>query len=157
MGDWTEAGRGWGARAAEWAYLLSRTLDRPTSCCSTAWVSERECAMSTSHVALDSLPILRPRGTPRSPAWTQLKRWWPLLEREHRPEISRRRHVRAALCRRQLRRRNKLNGIWKGCEGALSEARRVLVPAGRLGLTSWASQPYGPHALLRQDDRVVAT
>jgi SAM-dependent methyltransferase len=29
------------------------------------------------------------------------------------------------------------NGIWKGCEGALSEARRVLVPEGRLGLTFW--------------------
>jgi ubiquinone/menaquinone biosynthesis C-methylase UbiE len=29
------------------------------------------------------------------------------------------------------------NGIWKGCEGALGEARRVLVPAGRLGLTFW--------------------
>jgi len=29
------------------------------------------------------------------------------------------------------------NGIWKGCEGALSEARRVLVPGGRLGLTFW--------------------
>jgi len=29
------------------------------------------------------------------------------------------------------------NGIWKGCEGALSEAGRVLVPDGRLGLTFW--------------------
>jgi SAM-dependent methyltransferase len=29
------------------------------------------------------------------------------------------------------------NGIWKGCEGALREARRVLVPTGRLGLTFW--------------------
>jgi SAM-dependent methyltransferase len=29
------------------------------------------------------------------------------------------------------------NGIWKGCEGALGEARRVLVPNGRLGLTFW--------------------
>ncbi len=29
------------------------------------------------------------------------------------------------------------NGIWKGCEGALSEARRVLVPGGGLGLTFW--------------------
>jgi ubiquinone/menaquinone biosynthesis C-methylase UbiE len=29
------------------------------------------------------------------------------------------------------------NGIWKGCDGALGEARRVLVPAGRLGLTFW--------------------
>ena len=29
------------------------------------------------------------------------------------------------------------NGIWKGCEGALEEAKRVLVPQGRLGLTFW--------------------
>jgi ubiquinone/menaquinone biosynthesis C-methylase UbiE len=29
------------------------------------------------------------------------------------------------------------NGIWKGCEGALEEARRVLVPKGRIGVTFW--------------------
>ena len=29
------------------------------------------------------------------------------------------------------------NGIWKGCEIALEEARRVLVPDGRLGITFW--------------------
>jgi SAM-dependent methyltransferase len=29
------------------------------------------------------------------------------------------------------------NGIWKGCEGALGEARRVLTPDGRLGVTFW--------------------
>jgi SAM-dependent methyltransferase len=29
------------------------------------------------------------------------------------------------------------NGIWKGCQGALEEAKRVLVPEGRLGLTFW--------------------
>ena len=29
------------------------------------------------------------------------------------------------------------NGIWKGCDGALLEAKRVLVPSGRLGLTFW--------------------
>jgi ubiquinone/menaquinone biosynthesis C-methylase UbiE len=32
------------------------------------------------------------------------------------------------------------NGIWKGCEGALREARRVLVSDGQLGLTFWG--PY---------------
>ena len=29
------------------------------------------------------------------------------------------------------------NGIWKGCEAALQETARVLVPGGRLGLTFW--------------------
>jgi SAM-dependent methyltransferase len=29
------------------------------------------------------------------------------------------------------------NGIWKGCESALEQARRVLVPQGRFGVTFW--------------------
>ena len=34
------------------------------------------------------------------------------------------------------------NGIWKGCEDALTEARRVLVPDGRMGLTFWGSYEH---------------
>jgi hypothetical protein len=31
------------------------------------------------------------------------------------------------------------NGIWKGCEAAVVEARRVLVSGGRFGMTFWGS------------------
>ena len=43
MGDWTEAGRGWGARAAEWAYLLEPYARPANELLLTAWASEREC------------------------------------------------------------------------------------------------------------------
>src|SRR5271157_565617 len=57
----------------------SPTLDRQTSCCSAAWASESASASSTSHAGLGSPPTLRPRGTPRSRAWTQRRRWWQSL------------------------------------------------------------------------------
>ncbi len=32
-----------------------------------------------------------------------------------------------------------INGIWGGCEAALTEAHRVLTPGGRIGISFWGS------------------
>jgi SAM-dependent methyltransferase len=135
---WEEAGRGWGARALEWAYLTepyarsandvlfellgvgagTRYLD---VACGSGFAASTACRRGAAVAGLDaSEPLIRiarartPEGDFRIGDMFDL----PFADDSFDVVTS-------------------FNGIWKGCEPALSEAHRVLVGSGRLGLTFW--------------------
>jgi SAM-dependent methyltransferase len=138
MGDWTEAGRGWGARAAEWAYLLE-PYARPANellferlgvgegvrhidiACGSGFAAHLAAERNAQVSGLDAAEALVAIARARRPTGDfRVGDMFELLFADNSFDVA-----------------TSFNGIWKGCEGALSEARRVLVPAGRLGLTFW--------------------
>jgi ubiquinone/menaquinone biosynthesis C-methylase UbiE len=136
--DWKEAGRGWGARAAEWAYLLepyalpanellfdrlgvtagTRLLDIACGSGFAAAVAVRRGARVSGIDASEELVAI---AAARSPGGTfQTGDMFLLPFPDGSFEVA-----------------TSFNGIWKGCDGALEQARRVLVPEGRFGATFW--------------------
>lgn len=136
--NWEEAGRGWGARAVEWAYLFE-PYARPANellfdrlairdglrlldiACGSGFAAhlaaERQAKVSGLDAAETLVTIARtrtPSGDFRVGDMFEL----PFADGSFDAATS-------------------FNGIWKGCEGALKEAHRVLVPNGRLGLSFW--------------------
>jgi SAM-dependent methyltransferase len=136
--DWKEAGRGWGARASEWAYLWEpyalpayevlfdrlgvdagvRLLDIACGSGFAASVAARRGAVVSGIDASDQLATIAAARTPDGSF--QVGDMFALPFPDDSFDVA-----------------TSFNGIWKGCEGALQEARRVLVPEGRLGLTFW--------------------
>jgi SAM-dependent methyltransferase len=136
--DWQEAGRGWGARATEWAYLWEpyalpanevlfnrlgvnagiRLLDIACGSGFAASVAARRGAVVSGIDASEQLAAIAAARTPGGSfrAGTMFALPYP----DDSFDLA-----------------TSFNGIWKGCEGALEEAKRVLVPEGRLGLTFW--------------------
>ena len=136
--DWEEAGRGWGARATEWAYLWEpyalpanevlfdrlggnagiRLLDIACGSGFAASLAARRGAMVSGIDASEQLATIAAARTPGGSFRAGDMFALPYPDDSFDLATS-------------------FNGIWKGCEGALEEARRVLVPEGRLGLTFW--------------------
>jgi ubiquinone/menaquinone biosynthesis C-methylase UbiE len=136
--DWKEAGRGWGARAAEWAYLWEpyalpanevvfdrlgvdtgvRLLDIACGSGFAASVAARRGAAVSGIDASEQLAAIAAARTPDGSF--QAGDMFALPYPDDSFDLA-----------------TSFNGIWKGCEGALEEAKRVLVPDGRLGLTFW--------------------
>ena len=136
--DWKEAGRGWGARATEWAYLAepyaipayelvfdrlrvntgNRLLDIACGSGLASSIAGRRGAVVAGLDASEELIRIAAARTPSGTFQTGDMFALPFPDRSFDVATS-------------------FNGIWKGCEGALEEARRVLVPEGRLGLTFW--------------------
>jgi SAM-dependent methyltransferase len=136
--DWKKAGQGWGARATEWAYLLEpyalpanellfdrldvktgvRLLDVACGSGFAASVAARRGALVAGIDASDQLISIASARTPNGNFQTSDMFALPFPDATFEVATS-------------------FNGIWKGCEGALDEVRRVLAPKGRLGVTFW--------------------
>jgi SAM-dependent methyltransferase len=136
--DWKEAGRGWGARAAAWAYLLepyalpanellfdrldvaggTRLLDIACGSGFAGAVAARRGARVSGIDASEQLVAIATARTPDGVF--RVGDMFDLPYSDASFEVA-----------------TSFNGIWKGCEVALGQARRVLVPGGRLGITFW--------------------
>jgi SAM-dependent methyltransferase len=137
---WEEAGRGWGARALEWAYLTepyarsannvvfdrlalgtgTRYLDVACGSGFAANIASQRGAVVTGLDASDTLIRIARARTPEGDF--RVGDMFDLPFAEHTFDVV-----------------TSFNGIWKGCEQALSEVHRVLVGSGRLGLTFWGN------------------
>ena len=135
---WELAGQAWGARACDWAYLFEpyarsanqivfdrlsleagdRFLDIACGSGLAAQIAGRRGAEVTG---LDASAPLVAIAAARTPAGDfRIGDMFSLPFEDGVFDIA-----------------TSFNGIWKGCEDALREANRVLVPGGRLGLTFW--------------------
>lgn len=140
---WEEAGRGWGARALEWAYLFEpyfrpanevlfdklgvgagvRLLDVACGSGLAAQFASRRGASVSGLDAAESLITIARTRTPDADFRVGDMFALPFDDDSFDVVTS-------------------FNGIWKGCDAALSEARRVLAPNGRLGVTFWGSREH---------------
>ena len=136
--DWEKAGRRWGARATEWAYLAEpytlpayelvfdqlgvnagdRLLDIACGSGLAASMAARRGAAVSGVDASEQLIRIAAARTPSGSFQTGDRFALPFPVQSFDVVTS-------------------FNGIWKGCEAALEEARRVLIRDGRIGLTFW--------------------
>lgn len=135
---WREAGHAWGARSADWAYLFepyarpanetvfdqigvgagTRLLDIACGSGLAAQSANRRGAAVTGLDASQALVDIARARTPDGDFRVGDMFALPFSEASFDVVTS-------------------FNGIWKGCDAALDEARRVLTPTGELGLTFW--------------------
>ncbi len=137
---WREAGRGWGARAQEWAYLFepyalpanevvfdrlgvgpaTRYLDVACGSGFAANVAHRRGATVSGLDASEELINIARARTPDGDFRVGDMFALPFDEGAFDVVTS-------------------FNGIWNGCDDALDQARKVLIEDGQLGLTYWGA------------------
>ena len=136
--EWTEAGEAWGRRATDWAYLFehyaraanelvfdrlgvsagARLLDIACGSGLAANCASRRGAVVSGLDASEALVCIARARTPHGDFRVGDMFALPFPDASFDVATS-------------------FNGIWKGCETAFEEARRVLTPSGRIGLTFW--------------------
>jgi len=135
---WELAGRGWGQRAREWAYLVE-PYARPANellfdklsvgagthlldiACGSGFAAQLAAGRGATVTGLDASDPLLAIARARTPAGEfRLGDMLDLPFDDATFDVV-----------------TSFNGIWKGFEGALTEARRVLRPGGLFGMTFW--------------------
>jgi len=138
--DWVESGRAWGARATDWAYLLEpyarsandalfdRTGVGPGTelldiACGSGYAAGVAAGRGARVSGLDASEALIAIARARTPTGDfRAGDMFALPFDDDRFDVA-----------------TSFNGIWKGCEGALIEARRVVRPGGLVGFTFWGA------------------
>jgi SAM-dependent methyltransferase len=162
---WEEAGRAWGDRALDWAYLNepyarqanetlfdqlgvgpgTRLLD---IACGSGYAASLAAGRGAEVFGLDASQALITIARVRTPgADLRVGDMFALPFGDSVFDVA-----------------TSFNGIWKGCEDALAEARRVVRPGGMVGFTFWGAPkrmgllPYFMTvAALSPSDHVEAT
>lgn len=138
--DWVESGQAWGTRATDWAYLVEpyarsandalfdRTGVGPGTelldiACGSGYAAGVAAGRGAAVSGLDASEALVAIARTRTPAGDfRVGDMFALPFNDDRFDVA-----------------TSFNGIWKGCEGALVEARRVVRPDGLVGFTFWGA------------------
>jgi SAM-dependent methyltransferase len=137
---WAESGRAWGERAADWAYLLEPYARRANDAlfdrvgvgsgtrlvdiaCGSGYAAGIAADRGAEVSGLDASESLIAIAQARTPAGDfRVGDMFALPFADAAFDVA-----------------TSFNGIWKGCEDALREARRVVRPGGLVGFSFWGS------------------